>query len=159
MCYANRFAADPSCLRAATINVAGSTMSPSCLFGCADMTDLWDRDPNTLSATGFGLRPHIQLDIGEFRTDIHIVQVTARPDASLVQSQNLNVYVSPTTAFAGVGGKLCQANVSPMSLGAAINVSCPGNVFARFVTVQKDDENNLHLAEITAFIGMAPTII
>lgn len=122
------------------------------------MVKLWDNNPSTSSATAFALRPHIQLDIGEFRTDIRIVQVRARNDADLHQSQNLNIYVSPTTDFAGFGGRLCRSNVSPMSLGAAVNVSCPGDVYARYVTVQKDNTSHLNIGEIAAFIGKSCTL-
>jgi hypothetical protein len=49
------------------------------------------------------------------------------------QQSNLSVWLSPTTAFQS--GTLCVANLSPSYIGEVMNVLCPVNASARYVTV------------------------
>ena len=89
------------------------------------------------------VNPFMQFDLGSARSDISIVRIVGRADwyveppslgsSSLTQQSNLSVWLSPTPNFAS--GTLCAANLIPAYIGETLNVPCPTNVSARYVTV------------------------
>jgi hypothetical protein len=95
---------------------------------------------SSLAIVERSVNPYMQFDLGSIRTDISIVRIVGRADwytdwssSSMSQQSNLSVWLSPTTAFQS--GTLCVSNLSPAVIGEVMNVLCPVNASARYVTV------------------------
>lgn len=116
-------------------------------WGPAKLYDGMERGIGSLTIVSYAAYPYVQLDLGEQRSDITAIRIVARADASLGQSQNLNVYLSADTNF--TAGTLCGAAVTFASLGELITVLCPVGVTAQYVYVQMNGTNYLSLQEVT----------
>ena len=80
------------------------------------------------------------------------VRLVSRADCCLYQSQKLYVYLSPQTTFRGAGSVLCKGNITFTRAGQSMDVLCPLNTTARFVTVQLNGTNYLSLNEFVPLI-------
>ena len=94
----------------------------------------------------------MQFDFGTIRTDIEAVRITARSDDNLPNSQDLSLYLSPTTTFSGSNGVLCVSGLRFKSLGETTTVNCPTSTAARYLTVMKIGTGQLNVQEIAALV-------
>ena len=132
-------------------------MWPSCLsndcetWGPKKLNDSKLTGVRSLGMTYVAANPYIQLDLGVGRTDITAVRITSRADCCLQQSQNLNVYLSATTAFLPPAGMLASAGITFSAQGQTVTILTPVNITARYLTVWKNDTwQYLSLQEVTA---------
>ena len=75
---------------------------------------------HSLAITQYATNPYMQLDLNTSRSDIASIRIVARADCCLSQSQNLNVYLSPTTNF--MAGTLCRAGIVYGAVGGVATV-------------------------------------
>ena len=97
----------------------------------------------SLAHTGYGSGGilYFQYDLGPNPPNITAVRITARADAGLSQSQNLNVYLSGNTSYT-VGNTLCRSNVTFPNLGNTQVIFCPVGMETRYVTVAMNTTAN-----------------
>jgi hypothetical protein len=137
----------PECPRVTNVSVSGSRMYPSCLggncnaWGVVKLVDGREKSTSSLGHTSWATNPYMQLDLGSLRNDILQVRLVARADAALYQSNKVNVYISTTKDFRGVGSTLCDDDITFEYLGDDYIALCPVNFTARYVTVMKNGTN------------------
>ena len=135
------------------VPITGGTMWPTCFggncgyWGPAKAYDGKTKALSTLAIVQYATNPHMQLDLGSSRSDITSVRITSRADCCLSQSQNLNVYLSPTTSFQS--GTLCDVGLKFARVGETVTVLCPVNATGRFLTILLNGTDYLSLQEVT----------
>lgn len=134
-----------TCPRRAWVNVGGSSMYPDCFGGASNcgtaIGNLVDGNPNSNGAAEPQYTSSVMLDVGFERTDVRSVRLSPRADGDLHQSQMLSVYLSRTKPFEKAGSTLCRENITFARLGEAVEVECPKNAPARYVTVIRSNGN------------------
>ena len=130
----------PAPVSSATFSSAGCFGGNCAAWGPAKAIDGRTRSTSSLAIVARSANPYMQFDLGRLRTDISVVRVVGRSDAyadpytsSMSQQSDLSVWLSPTPAFSS--GTLCASNLSPSAIGEVLNVLCPVNASAQYVTV------------------------
>ena len=130
----------PECPTAAV--PISAKMYPGCYsndctsYGIQKAYDGRTRGLSTLAISSYvpaGGLVYFQYDLGQSPPIINAVRITARSDANLRDSQNLNVYLSSNATYADPRN-LCQANVRFSSLGETQVLLCPTGLSTRFVS-------------------------
>ena len=141
----------PAPVTGGTFSSAGCFVDNCATWGPAKALDGRTKSLQSLAIVKRSVNPWMQFDLGSIRTDISMVRIVGRADwygeppslgsTSLTQQSNLSVWLSPTTAF--TSGTLCAENLSPSGIGETLNVLCPVNASARYVTVQMNTTGKL----------------
>jgi hypothetical protein len=146
----------PECPRPAPI--ANGTIYPRCLggdcntWGPQKLYDFRESGLRSLGEAEYSTDPYFQLDMGVQRGDVQAVRVVARSDAYIWESNNIDVYIGPTTSFLYGAATPCAYNVTFPALGAAVTVLCPVNTTARYITVQHNGTAYFSLQEVSALV-------
>lgn len=129
-------------------------------WGIAKAYDSKTQSLKVLAVTSGGPFPYMQLDLGAAAPSITAVRIVARGDNAqyLVQSQNLNVYLSATTNWnSSSDATLCVANLTFNAIGEVATVLCPFvATTTRFVTVVMDSAINPQTVSYLALHEITP---
>ena len=126
-------------------------------WGAQKAYDTRTKGIGSLAHTGWSYFPYMQLNLGANAPNVTAVRIVARADGWLMESQNLDVYISATTNWTASTATLCATGITFTVLGETATALCPTG-FAwstRYVTVVMNSSANgnfngyLSLQEIT----------
>jgi hypothetical protein len=110
--------------------------------GGPNIGNLLDGNPSTGGATAGDMMPYVTFDLGFERTDVRYVNLTARGDADLYQSNMRSMYFSNAKAFsASARHVLIRGSITFRKLGEQISIATTKGVSGRCVTVMRSNTN------------------